>query len=111
MHLSRIALTLIALLSPALSDALEDHPPTCIQLCSSDLKTCRKQADIFSKNEKIYSASNSNLQTDSWKRSQHNDAVEKLRTERYQDCETNNISCINQCSLETGKQKNSVVFR
>lgn len=104
-----------------------DQTSPCAISCTSDLKQCRDQANLAANyeakpiiNDGHIMANNAFMNGQSVPfNDQFNSAnveIEKHRNERYQQCETNNKSCLRQCLSEqesepSSLKKNSVIYK
>ena len=96
---------------------------SCLATCAADLKECRKQVDLASNLEahpilvdsstkSRYTNEQANtLMNNKVLPTSQNDEVQKRRMERNQKCETDNSTCLNQCSSAPAPKKNSVIFK
>ena len=96
---------------------------SCLATCAADLKECRKQVDIATNlethpilvdsstrsryaNEQLNTLTNNKVLPTS-----QNEEIQKRRMERNQKCETDNSTCLSQCSSSPKQLKNSVIFK
>jgi hypothetical protein len=96
---------------------------SCLATCAADLKECRKQVDLASNLEahpilvdsstkSRYTNEQANtLMNNKVLPTSQNDEVQKRRMERNQKCETDNSTCLNQCSSAPAPKRNSVIFK
>jgi hypothetical protein len=96
---------------------------SCLATCAADLKECRKQVDIAmnleahpvlvdSSTKSRYANEQSNtLLSNKVLPTSQNEEIQKRRMERNQKCETDNSTCLSQCSSAPKQKKNSVIFR
>lgn len=121
---SRHSFVIAVLLSSMLAGtvyAAETNP--CLATCAADLKECRKQVDmamnleahpilVDSSTKSRYANEQANtLLSSKVLPTSQNEEIQRRRMERNQSCETENNTCVGQCSSAPKQKRNSVIFK